>query len=411
MDFCGQELVRLSTTPTLIGDTLEPRAFTLRAFVARNADGNWQVMPGGFARIPFSGDLRASLMGQNDLSADVCVVDDVPEAEESATTTGKTPAIQRASGILSSQAADNLYWFSRYYERAEATVRVLRSLLGSSIDVDGSSGHEMVAVKRLIASLVQSGAIAPSHADLPIIQLARIALEDEEQIGSLAQLLLQSRRIGSTLRDRITTDFWRLLRYDLPLSLPINTEALLDSIGLLIERFAVISGLINENMVRSHAWRFLEMGRRVERATNICRIARRFGSSECKQDDLNVLLDLCDSQITYRSRYLAPPMHELVLDLILFDANNPRSLLFQVNALEDHLQQLPQLVNNGVPEISLQKIRAIRLELYSMEVGGIGLDRLRDIELRLLDFSDALSQRYFLQIEKVEQPEHASLLA
>lgn len=411
MDYCGQEIVHLSTTPTLIEGTFEPRPFTLRAFLARNAQGNWQVMPGGFARIPFSGDLRTSLMGRNDLSADVCIVDETALPEQGNIAPRNTPTIHRASGILSSQAADNLYWFCRYFERAEASVRLLRSLLGSSIDVDGSSGHETGAAQRLIASLVQSGAISAKHKDLPIVQLSRIALEDENQVGSLAQLLHQSRRIGSALRDRITTDFWRILRYGLPQNQAVNHEALLDDIAMLIERFAIVSGMINENMVRSHAWRFLEIGRRVERATNICRIARKFGSSECQQDDLNVLLDLCDSQITYRARYLAPPMHDLVLDLILCDPNNPRSLLFQIHALEEHLEQLPQLVDNGVSEASLQKIRKIRLELNAVEVGRFSLDLLKDIELRLFDFSDALSRRYFLQTEKVEQPEHASLLA
>ena len=137
IDYCGQEIVNLSTTPALIDDGFVARPFTLRAFVARDGDGNWQVMPGGFARLSSSGDLRTSLMGKGDLSADVCVVDDVPIQQENLLGMGIVPAVRRSGGILSSQAADNLFWFSRYGERAEMTVRIIRSLLGSPFDVDG----------------------------------------------------------------------------------------------------------------------------------------------------------------------------------------------------------------------------------------------------------------------------------
>ena len=148
VDFCGQEIVHLSTTPALIDGEFVPRPFTLRAFVARDAEGNWQVMSGGFARLSSSGDLRTSLMGEVDLSADVCVVDAIPVQQESLLGAGVSPPIRRIGGILSSQAADNLYWFSRYGERVEMTVRLIRCLLGSPIDMDGGAGRGPAAIAR-----------------------------------------------------------------------------------------------------------------------------------------------------------------------------------------------------------------------------------------------------------------------
>ena len=121
MDYCGQEIVHLSTSPVLIDDHLAPRPFTIRAFVARDGNGQWVVMPGGFARLSSSGQLLTSLMGEGDLSADVCIVDDVAEAQPAAAVAA-APAVRRGGGILASQAADNLYWFGRYVERAEATL-------------------------------------------------------------------------------------------------------------------------------------------------------------------------------------------------------------------------------------------------------------------------------------------------
>ena len=66
---------------------------------------------------------------------------------------------------------------------------------------------------------------------------------------------------------------------------------------------SALSGLMHENMNRVAGWRFLDMGRRVERAINTCRFARLFAGPNATADDLDVVLDLIDSQISYRSRY------------------------------------------------------------------------------------------------------------
>ncbi|MFT4057846.1 MAG: circularly permuted type 2 ATP-grasp protein, partial [Novosphingobium sp.] len=118
MDYCGQEIVHLSTTPAIIDGQIVPRPFTVRAFVARTADGGWTVMPGGFARLSSSTALPTSLMGDGDLSADLWVVDDKPAAVHLGSRVAGEPPISRGGGILASQAADNLFWFGRYNERA-----------------------------------------------------------------------------------------------------------------------------------------------------------------------------------------------------------------------------------------------------------------------------------------------------
>ena len=96
-------------------------------------------------------------------------------------------------------------------------------------------------------------------------------------------------------------------------------------------------------MNRAAGWRFLEMGRRAERAINTIRFARQFAYDEAGDEDLDVLLTLVDCQITYRSRYLVGPLLAPVRDLVVLDPYNPRSVAFQVSALNDHIASLPAL--------------------------------------------------------------------
>ncbi|GAA0265169.1 circularly permuted type 2 ATP-grasp protein [Alteraurantiacibacter aestuarii] len=410
IDYCGQEIVHLSTSPVLVDDQFVPRPFTLRAFVARDGDGNWQVMPGGFARLSSSGDLRTSLMGDGDLSADVCVVDDVPIQQESLLGAGESPPILRSGGILASQAADNLFWFSRYAERAEMTVRVIRSLAGSPIDVDGGAGRGPDTIARLVDILVQWGAIKAEQARSPVIRICGSAFAEKGSPGGVAALIGRTREIGRGLRDRMSTDFWRVANRPVPSFDADHSESLLNASNMLIERLSTLSGLTAENMVRSPAWRFLELGRRLERALNCCRLTRQFAFGDSRVDDLGALLDLCDSQIVYRTRYLTGPMQVPVIDLVLLDPNNPRSLLFQLNHIEEHLANLPLLVEDGVPERPLRETRAMLADLLSLEAAGVTEEAVQEVEVRLLSLSEALSQRYFLQVERPDRNTQGSLL-
>ena len=410
IDFCGQEIVNLSTTPALIDGEFVPRPFTLRAFIARDADGEWQVMPGGFARLSSSGDLRTSLIGKGDLSADVCVVDAIPVSQESRLGAGTAPAIRRVGGILSSQAADNLYWFSRYGERAEMTVRLIRCLLGSPIDMDGGAGRGPATIARLVDVLVQWGAISAKQAKLSLAQICGSALSEAQLPGGVSTLTTRTREIGRGLRDRMSTDFWRVANRPVPSFSADRTETQLNASNILIERWSALAGLAAENMVRSPSWRFLNIGRRLERALNTCRLARQFAGEGCEVDDLSALLDLCDSQIVYRSRYLTGPMRVPVIDLVLLDPHNPRSLLFQISEIADHLGALPMLVADGVPERPLRETTAMLAELQSLEAAQVTTKTLQQAEARLLALSDALSQRYFLPIERPDRSSQGSLL-
>ena len=411
MDYCGQEIIHLSTTPALVGEAFEPRAFTVRAFVARGADGEWHVMPGGFARLSSSGAMATTLMGEGDVSADVCVVDDKPQSEFSRLMLSGAPAVRRGSGILAAQAADNLFWFGRYAERAEMTVRLIRAILGSSIEVDTAAGGNLAVRERLVGLLAEWGAISYADAKLPAPQACRAALAEVDLPGGMGALLGTLKRVGQSLRDRFAPDFWRIANRPLPPLESHRPGALLRVARELVERFSALSGLGSEDMVRGPAWSFLDMGRRLERALSICRILRQIGTVGEEADRLGVLLDLYDSQITYRSRYLSVPARDPVYDLLLLDPDNPRSLAYQVIALEAQIAALPRLGEDALPEPPLREARAILAPLTTLTVEALDDDVLSKIETRLLSLSDAISTRYFLQVDNTAPNPRTSLLA
>ena len=413
MDYCGQSPIALGHTPALVDagprGALAPRPFSLRVFAARNGRGTWTVMPGGFARILPRGAEANALIGTGDLSADVCIVDDKAQPIHTVTTLGEAPVVQRGGAILASQSADNLFWFARYGERAEFTLRILRAILGSSIDADAGAADQAAVGKVLIGLLLGGGAIRADSAQKSVIHLCARALEEATLPGGVTALIRQLQETGRTLRQRFARDFWLIASRPIPAIDDRHPQSMLEVIKELLERLSALSGLIAENMMRGPAHAFIDMGRRIERALAICRVTRAMSASG--EAGLNILLDLCDSQITYRSRYLTGPSALPVLDLVLLDPDNPRSLAFQVGALVGHIAALPPLDDNSLPERTLLDARAILGPLQSRAVADVDAAMLQRIELQLLALSDTISDRYFLPGEKVEAPAQGAMLS
>ncbi|MDB5723665.1 MAG: hypothetical protein JWQ16_419, partial [Novosphingobium sp.] len=343
--------------------------------------------------------------------ADVCVVDDVPMKYYEKTSLTEAPAIRRGGGILASQAADNLYWFGRYCERAEMTVRVVRGILGSAIDVDAATGRSPEVRQVLVGLLEHWGAISEETAELPTEQVCGSALTEAKLGGGVATLIHNSQTVGLSLRDRLAPDFWRIVSRPVAQTAPAGAQPLLKAARQLIERFSALSGLIAEDMIRGPAWRFLDLGRRIERALSICQVTRQLCGTEEQTDALNVLLDLCDCQITYRSRYLTGPVRDPVRDLVLLDPENPRSLVFQLLTIVAHISALPALGDDNLPEQALLDARTILASLQNQTVDAVGDAELQEIETRLLALSDVVSARYFLQYEKADNGAQDSFLA
>ncbi|WP_425230773.1 circularly permuted type 2 ATP-grasp protein [Sphingomonas sp.] len=396
-DYVGQELVRLSTMPAVDGEGLVPRPFTLRVFATRGPDDRWTVLPGGFARIGAGedgrADARAIAVGEGIWSADVAVYGPEPQAPVSLLPPLDSLHIRRNPGTLPSRVADNFFWLGRYLERGEALLGAIRLLLGHSIDADGGAALAPATVGRLVGLIVGAGAAAhpPSLARAQLTAFARAALEDEAW-QSVAAINGHARTIGAGARDRLSADMVRLLEAPFP-----QQRGMLDRAGSVQRRYAALSGLAAEHMVRTDSWRFLDLGRRIERGMAMARAARLFGLGGASGDDLSTLLDLADSQITYRQRYPTGLARVPAIDLVALDGNNPRSLAYQVRCATERLRELPVLSDDGMAEPQQTLGIALAATLATATAATLDADVLGDVERRLGMLSDAVARRYFLQ--------------
>lgn len=396
MDYTGQEVIHVGTTPFWTGDHFVPRSFTVRTFLARDENGCWCMMPGGLARLSQAGELRTPLMGEGDQSADVCIVDDAPDAKVAIPPTLSPPAVRRAAKILPSQAADNLFWLGRYSERAQTTARVVRALLAAS---STQSIHPVskTVPERLAGLLARWGAIESAEGTPE--ELASAALGDTEHGGSLITLVGNTRQIARLLRDRLFVDSWRIINRPMPGYLPLDSDSMSDAAERLMERFAAVSGMTAESMSRTAAWRFLDMGVRVERASLALQATLEMVPGSASADDLTALLDLFDCHYLYRNRYLAIPFIAPVLDMVLLDPDQPRGLAHQVGVLAEHIAALPTLRADGMPEPPMRLVRAIEARLAALDAEAVDHEMLEDLLTDIFGLSDAIAQRYFLQRE------------
>jgi uncharacterized circularly permuted ATP-grasp superfamily protein/uncharacterized alpha-E superfamily protein len=392
-DYVGQEIVRLSTMPVVSGDALVARPFTLRVFAARGADGAWTVLPGGFARIGEHPDPRAAVMGEGSWSADVCIHGAEPVTPVSLLPATDSLAVRRNPGTLPSRVADNFYWLGRYLERGEALLGAIRVMLGNSIDVDGGAALSNQTVGRLVGLITGAGAAPhpPSLRRIDLTALARTAMEDEAW-QSVACINRHARAIGDGSRDRLSADMTRLLDAPFP-----RHSGMLDRAGSLQRRYAAILGLSAEHMVRTASWRFHDLGRRIERAIGVARTLRVFGMPGASADDLSTLLDLANSQISYRQRYPTGIARVPVADLVALDPGNPRGLAFQMGEIVAHLAELPVLGDDGMAEPQQAQAAALAALVANATAPTLDPDLLGDVERRLGTLSDAIARRYFLQ--------------
>ncbi len=401
IDFVGQDIVRLSTTPRWMQGKLEPRPFVLRVYCAATVDG-WRVMPGGFCRISDRPDARAVAMGDGVESADVWVLGDNPVEISSLLPSPETARITRLLGNLPSRAADNLFWFGRYLERAEAILRVVRCLSGRSVDPDTPPQLARQSLDCLIGVLVGWGAVDPTTPAKGAIPASEQGLRSAANYGSVLSLARSARNAASVIRERLTYQTWALIdRLEIALK---PTRERRPSAGEIVDladealtTIAALSGLFDENFNRGASWVFYVMGRCVERGANTCRLLRQFAGHDATEHLLGVMLDLINSQITYRSRYLVGMALAPVRDMALLDPFNPRSVAFQVNRIDEGLGTLPVLRRDGMLEEPRRLTTLLQAELTTERAESLDDARILAFEQKLLALANAIAARYFLQ--------------
>jgi len=421
-----QEHVHGSTTPVLNDGGLTARAMLIRAFAVAARD-NYVVMPGGLARVAglTAGTEVSMQLGAG--SKDTWIISDEAVHNFSLLPPVNRPIeLSRGGSDLPSRAADNLFWLGRYAERAEGVARLCRVICARLTDLvdqsDLESSSEFVPLLRtltaqtsLIYTAPLEGAVAKSLKSATEQLLA--AAFEEQGAGTMKAVLRYALRAGRFVRDRISTDTWRVLAsIDEELhEAEIETRgeahreplvALQDALNRVVLRLAAFSGQAAESMTRGQAWRFLDMGRRLERTMSLLTLLRGSMSASCDREGplLEAVLEIADSGMTYRRRYLATLQVAPVVDLLLTDETNPRSVIFQLEALYKHIQALPAPAS-GLRSEQERIALGLLTDLKLADVEHIcGVDErgarprlsalLVDLATRIPALSDSLSDRY-----------------
>lgn len=426
-DYVGQARVELSTVPLWTPGGWHPTRAALRTYVVLSGSKD-AVLPGGLLRV--SSDprpLELSILA-GEASKDAWVLSRGPVSDISLLQPpGRSFELRRSGAELPSRVADNLFWLGRYVERADSGTRLLRTTASRLASESGVG--EMPELAALLRYLAAQGQIEPGFVvdgirdQLPEIagMLPAFAL-DPRQPTSLYATLASMHRLASLVRDRISIDSWRILhRIDrdiqpLAYRRDVDLSDLLALLNRIVIDLAAFSGLVAESTTRTQGWRFLDIGRRLERALGIIELVR-CTFVDRRDDDpavLEAVLEVADSIMTYRSRYLTNLQPAPVLDLLLTDETNPRSLAFQLATLAEHVDGLPR---EQVPALrgpeqrimlaALTSVRMIDIEMLSERARPGERTRLQQtlerLALQLPRLSDMVSHRYLVHIGNPRQ--------
>ena len=347
-DYMAQELVSLSQAP--LWDPHHPPRMTacaigLRVFACASPNG-YVVMPGGLTRVANGPDARGVSMQRGGSSKDTWVLSPAPVSTFSLLRQEIGPhELVRSGADLSSRVAENLFWFGRYTERSDAFARLLRLALGRLIHE--SATERAPGWPGIVQLCRETELIAPEAADPEDSSLMHdlcAAIVDDSRPG-LAASLQQLLRVAGQLHERLSLDNWRTLnqlRTRTRLKMQnLEVSDMLAELDRVTVALMTLAGFSLDGMTRDSGWQFVSLGRRIERLQWLCTMIKQAvaGPHDAR---LEWLLELADSIVTYRSRYRARPEWLPLLDLLVCDETNPRSIAFQLNGLRSYVARIEQ---------------------------------------------------------------------
>jgi len=419
--FVAQRRVMPSTVPVIEGDELTQRSLVLRAFVVADGVDGYETMPGALAVVGGAADEIDISIARGARSKDTWVISDGEVSEFSLLQPQAQPvAPTRSGGDLPSRVADNFFWLGRYAERAESIARLARVICLRLAD----RGRRAFAADfgPLVTALRTQTRVAAGRAEgtngaakvaFDPERAVREALFDPAHDGTLFTTVRAIERVARSIRDRLSMDSWSVvasLQNEIGEGERTAGDERLLVLAARLDRaimtLTALSGFASESVTREAAWRFLDMGRRLERALNTALVVDQ-GLGVVRPDEtpmLEALLDAADSAMTYRRRYRATLQAAPVVDLLAADEANPRSILFQLVALGEHIAALPRdpVLARRSPEeriafASLSAFRLLDVDVVCTPEGD-ARPALRDLCTGLVanmqKLSDALSGSY-----------------
>src|SRR6202795_1126983 len=341
------------------------RALGIRVYAISTPTG-YRVMPGGLARIA-SDAADVVTMQRGGGSKDVWVLAADRKSTDDTGAGVLAPRTLARHDELPSRLAENLFWLGRYSERCEDKARLLRATLGVRTNL--ALWPQALETCRHFITMPKGG-----DAGLPVF--------DEGNPLGLRADLQRLQWCAAQTRSRLSAEHWRAIsvlqrQFQEAAERKSDPRETLDASLLSL---AALAGFALDDMTQDDGWRLLMLGRRLERLQFLSELlgSRLQSGGSPTQSELEWLLDIGHSKITYRTRYLAPPVLGLTVDLLVFDQTNPRALAFQWHAIEHSLVGVGASLG-GAPDDTLDEAVAL---VEGMQLRAIVGDIARAVRAR-----------------------------
>ena len=419
--YVATALPEFGRTPTWVNNHVVAWPSVIRLFGCATKN-KIEVMPGGVARVADSPEKLDESLACGSMSKDVWVLNNGPVKPLTLLSSGKQNVeLRRTAMELPSRVAEHMFWLGRFAERMEFMAKHARycsSQLTSEVSSDSLPSQWQV-VKALCESSKMPSE-PPRDETLALYEMRQTVLHfvfEQKQSDGLANAANRIIRNAETIRDRLSLDSWQILSrldYASLVPWPGQRERMgeaLSTLNQMISHLSAFAGLASESMTRGPGWHFLDLGRRIDRAQNLLRLIELLLVPYVKSSRqlLEALLDICDSSMTYRYRYLMSYEIGPVLDLLVVDPSNPRGLAFQFVQILHHLDALPAADKAEIARYR-KKITECRGNLRLFDADALGEDivqdetgkperailrsRLQEFSLQLHELGDYISRRF-----------------
>ena len=376
---------------------IQSRPVVLRVFAVADAQGDWQVLPGGLARLGTRSGIASMQRGGS--SADVWVQAPLAMASESTSvmaseawqsmsssghTVSDTPAgsprrlaprddespsdvanvssIPQRQRLVTSRAAENLFWMGRYTERTENTLRLVRL----SLEILGSENQNLPCLLNFIDrmatrhGLVRVGVPTAAQAHRVFERSLIAGLWDKELATSVGFNLRAVRLAAASVRERLSPEHWRLLEQAESRFFSADTQGntpdtLADTVQVqrlladTSQMLAALTGAQTDRMSRDDGWRLLSIGRHIERLQFLSSALSEAVQQGLigEQASFDAVLDLFDSTISFHAQYQQSRTPQALVDLLVTNSDNPRSLGWVAHTLCSRLRRMGQLADGA----------------------------------------------------------------